>query len=163
MKFDLSIGKILLGFSGMSVAVFAYKFYSSNKNEEDTSSLDDYLSKSEKATCVTDEYVNQNGCFEDSNEVSVKSTQSSKMQFITDKINLNDQEIQSRKASSINKISVTNFEKRVTSNIVDGNINQVDIVANNNDKSTLSKVINNAENNSKTCNKIEPTIKKQSV
>ena len=36
MKFDLSIGKILLGFTGMSVVVCAYKFYSSNKNKENT-------------------------------------------------------------------------------------------------------------------------------
>ena len=33
IKFDLSLGKILLGFAGVSVAVCAYKFYSSNNNE----------------------------------------------------------------------------------------------------------------------------------
>ena len=33
MNFDLSLGKMLLGFAGISVAVCAYKFYFSNNNE----------------------------------------------------------------------------------------------------------------------------------
>ena len=38
MKFGSVLGKVLLGFAGISIAVCAYKFYSSNKNKEALSS-----------------------------------------------------------------------------------------------------------------------------
>lgn len=73
MKFNLSLGKILLGFAGISIVVCTYKFYALKKNEEDTCDIDDYSSISEKLTCVTYKDVNPSDWFENSNEVSVKS------------------------------------------------------------------------------------------
>ena len=58
MEFDLSLGKMLLGFAGVSVAVCAYKFHSSNNNEE-VSCCDgeDIFSELNQSCCTEDKKV----------------------------------------------------------------------------------------------------------
>ena len=45
IKIDLSLGRILLGFAGISVSVCAHKFYYSKKNEEDPKLKDNVIEK----------------------------------------------------------------------------------------------------------------------
>ena len=55
MEFDLSLGKILLGFAGVSVAVCAYKFHSSNNNEEVSCSDGEDISSELNQSCCTED------------------------------------------------------------------------------------------------------------
>ena len=59
IKFDLSLGKILLGFAGVSVAVCAYKFCSSKNNEEVSCSNDEDIIPSvlKESCCAEDKIV----------------------------------------------------------------------------------------------------------
>ena len=58
IKFDLSLGKILLGFAGVSVAVCAYKFCSSNNNEEVSCSDDeDIIPSVLKQRCCSEDKI----------------------------------------------------------------------------------------------------------
>ena len=54
MKFDLSLGKILLGFAGISVAACAYKFYSLKKNKEVISDEHDHADDNQQNYCIED-------------------------------------------------------------------------------------------------------------
>ena len=98
MKFDLSLGKILLGFAGISVSVCAYKFYSAKKNE--------------KVTCLTDEDdylsdLNPKNFSEKSENISVKPTLSSYVKVVSvAKPNVNDCKKQRVKSDTSKENSV---------------------------------------------------------
>ena len=86
MKIDLSLGKILLGVAGISVAVYAYKIFSPDENEE--------------VSCLTDEDVypsdlNQNELNEKGENLSVKPALSI-----------------SKKVTSVVKTNVDDFKKQ---------------------------------------------------
>ena len=68
MKIDLSLGKILLGFAGVSVAVCAYNFYSSNNNEAVScyDGEDIIPSELQQSCCTEDEKIKSS---ETSNEL----------------------------------------------------------------------------------------------
>ena len=72
MKLDLSFGKILLGFAGISVAVCAYKFYIAKDIEESPNSYNDDI-------ILTDS--EQNCCFENKETDDLVSTLRSKKIF----------------------------------------------------------------------------------
>ena len=54
MNFGSCFGKVLLGFAGVSVAVCAYKFYSSNKNKKVHSSNEEDVVPNEPAIVKLD-------------------------------------------------------------------------------------------------------------
>ena len=74
IKFDLRLGKILLGFAGISAAVFAYEFYSAMENEEVTSVEDD--DKTDEG--VSSSELTLNASSKKSKDVSVNSLSSNK-------------------------------------------------------------------------------------
>ena len=91
MKIDLSLGKILLGFAGISVVVCAYKFYSLKQNEKVTSV---------KNGCGDNE---ENYCTEDNLSLS-ESTSNSKS-LISSVVNANE-EFKESKTSSEKAVSL---------------------------------------------------------
>ena len=115
MKFNLSLGKILLGFAGMSLAVCAYKFYSAKDNEEDTShedSCDDYctednvnLSEStSNSKSLISSVVNANEEFKESKTSSEKAVSQNKKAEHLDQPEVNHSE------SSVNSKNTLNDE-----------------------------------------------------
>ena len=54
MKLEFSLGKILLGFARISVAVCAYKFYSPKQSEESINCDDEDIIPTDLQNCCTE-------------------------------------------------------------------------------------------------------------
>ena len=129
IKFDLRLGKILLGFAGISAAVFAYEFYSAMENEEVTSVEDD--DKTDEG--VSSSELTLNASSKKSKDVSVNSLSSNKQ--VVNK-GASECNVKNVKVSKTNKNQVINLKPLTSSNFNDKNLTKIDYIPNHNEKST---------------------------
>ena len=102
LKFDMSMGKILLGFAGISLVVCAYKLYSTKEKEESPNSDNDDIILTES---------DQNLCFESKDTDDLVSTLRIKKKVSSDKDSNKDRhELKSSPKKVANKSSIKHSE-----------------------------------------------------
>ena len=129
LKIDLSLGKILLGFAGISVSVCAYKLYSTKENKE--------------VTCLTDENdylsdLNPKNSSIKSENISVKPALSSFIKVVSvAKPNVNDCKKQRVKFDTTSNSVKTNSSISHTNLNVSGSVENID----NNSMKSVQRVV----------------------
>ena len=148
MKLDVSLGGILLGVAGCSVAVCAYKFYSTKKNEQ-TSSKNEVTNTSDQKQNISS-IRDKKG-----HGLSTSSSKEKVLSSNEPSFDENKQKFEPFEADNVNNFEENDTTKLMSFDVPDGSSMNMDVV---DDETVNQEPKFSATKNEQTCSNIEINI-----